>query len=172
MNEIVAVRSGYCVPAVVEMALRYYDYQIFNQEQIAQELIRITEQNYETFLIEGMKLKQGDLNKFFAENNFKIAETYISFHHILDEVDFIEKCLSELKMGVFLICGYNYSRLWESKNKSAQHVSVIIGIEDERSVLIYDPGPEDFGIKKVLADKLWDAIRAANDGIWCIYSNF
>lgn len=170
MNEVIAIQPGYCVPAVIEMALQKFGYKSMGQKQIAQKLLQITKQDYASFLAEGLKLKQGDLNTFFRESNIKMEEQYISFHYIFDEFDFVEKCGSELEKNAFIVCGYKYSEIWQNRNKSAQHVSVVMGFDNKESVLIYDPGPEKFGVKKIAVEKLWNAIRVANDGIWCIYA--
>lgn len=171
INEISQIKAerNHCVPATVEMALKYYGYENMSQQEIAQKLLEITKQDEENFICNGLILHEDTLKIFFEQNHIALKELYISYNKIYDET-ILEKLINYyVEKNFFLICGYNYFMMYTCGDKRANHVSVLCrAFPKEGKIEIIDPGPEGFGRKRVSSDKLWNAIKYVHDGIWCI----
>lgn len=98
---------------------------------IAQKLCKFTGQDTTSFIQDGLQVRPGTLNKFFAENDFKLKEQYIPYIVIYDDYDFECKLKEQCEQGSFIICGYNYSWLFNKCSGTANHVSVICSINSK-----------------------------------------
>lgn len=165
----IEAKKGYCFPAVIEVLLKSYGYDDFDQCAIAKKLCKLAGQNMAMFVEDGLKLKPGILNSFFAENGFRLQENYISYTKMYDEYDFESRLQEYCTQGVFIICGYNYSRLFDRCKGTANHVSIVCSVNPKLGkITIFDPGPENQGYKEVDTDDLWCALKSAQAGIWCV----
>lgn len=165
----IQAKKEYCFPAVIEILLKFYGYCDIDQCVIAQKLCELTGQDATSFIQDGLQIRPGTLNTFFEENNFKLKEQYISCSKIYDEYDFECKLKEQCEQDSFIICGYNYSWLFDKRCGTANHVSVICSVNSEsEKITIFDPGPEDYGHKEVKIDDLWYALKIARAGIWCV----
>lgn len=169
-NEMqIQAKKEYCFPAVVEILLKLYGYNDMDQCVIAQKLCELTGQDVVSFVQDGLRIKPGILNKFFVENGLKLKEQYISYAEIYDEYDFECKLKAQCEQDSFIICGYNYSWLFNKRSGTANHVSIICSVNsDLEKITMFDPGPERYGHKDVKIIDLWYAMRIAQAGIWCI----
>ena len=107
------------------------------------------------------------------------VRTFIETFSALPEEKLKKFCISKrydnelkemLTKEIVIICGYNYTWLFGNKEDVFQHVSIVVDVfENKNEIILLDPGPKNAGYKSVLADNLFDAIREAHDGLWCIY---
>ena len=162
-------KRNYCVPAVLQMVLEHYGIHDFSQELIASQLTMIPDNVEIDHMRWGAQIANDTLNVFFAHNNIKLSERYIPITHFIDEYFFEEEILNQLQKGVSLVCGFNYTWLYSNREDTYRHVSIIVDCNPAtETVTLLDPGPKDAGYKKVLIDKLYQAIQAGKDGLWCI----
>lgn len=142
-----------------------------NQIMIAQQLCEITGQNMDLITQDGLHIEPGVLNAFFEKCGFFLEEEYISYNQIYDEYVFERILIEKHNKKEFIICGYNYSLLFNKYIGDAKHVSVICLINSKLDIVtIFDPGPENYGCKEVKLDELWYSIKTAQSGIWCVRS--
>lgn len=168
-NDIVVARPDYCVPAVLEMVLKHHNVSSFSQDDIAQQLNIIPADDFIDPKLWGAHISNDTLNHFFDENDIPLHEHYISVHNFMDEYFMGEAIASLLGEGDSIICGYNYTWLFGKKENRFGHVSIIVSISDNlERVELLDPGPKNAGYKTVEISDLYSAIKAHNDGLWCI----
>lgn len=166
-KDLVIAQPFYCVPACLEMVLRHFGYTNLNQVTIARQL-KINRDYGSDEQTWGARITSNTLNDFFSENNINLVEKFISIHRFLDEYDMTDEIVKYLELGS-IICGYNYSSLFGLDDRNYQHVSIVSSFDCiNDKVRIVDPGPKNSGIKWVDAEKLFYAIKRANDGLWCI----
>ena len=171
-------RNNFCVPAVLCSILHAESYSV-TQEAIADVLgITVPINAAETVsdisnvkfsdndIDWGVKIKSNSLNDMFSRFDIKLRETYIPINTIAEEC-FAEVLNLHLLEGEHIVCGFNYSSLYSLPYANYGHVSIICDVKSDRVILL-DPGPKDAGIKSVMADNLYLAIRKRADGLWCI----
>lgn len=116
----------------------------------------------------GVEIKNNEVNSLFDFFNLPLFERYQSAFNIYPE-DFpflVKKILSQSNS---IICGFNYSYLYDYEESKIGHVSIITNVSDDMTTIeLLDPGPNDFGLKCVSADKLYNAIRMKHNGLWII----
>lgn len=168
-NDIIVARPNYCVPAVLEMVLNHHNISSFSQNDIAQQLNIVPADDSVDPELWGAHISDDTLNNFFAQNGIPLRERYISIHNFMDEYFMGEKIATLLVNGASIICGYNYTWLFGKKEDRFGHVSIIVSISDNfERVELLDPGPKNAGYKTVGSYDLFAAIKARNDGLWCI----
>ncbi len=169
LYEQVIAKRNMCVPAVLQMVLKRFGI-VMDQTSISEQLGIVPDNDSNNPKIWGTHIYDNTLNDFFQNNSICLRENYIPINHFMDSVFLLDKLNELLPKETAIICGYNYSWLFGDKEDVFQHVSIIIDVnEDKNEVVLLDPGPKDYGVKSVSADKLYDAIREAHDGLWCIY---
>lgn len=162
-------KRNYCVPAVLQMVLEHYGIRGFTQDLIAKQLIIIPDNDDTDHVNWGAQITNNTLNDFFEHNRISLREHYIHISHFMDEYFFEEEILNLLQKGVSIICGFNYTWLYSNKEDTYRHVSIIVDYNPiNEEVTLLDPGPKGAGYKEVSAYKLYQAIRAGKDGLWCI----
>jgi len=173
-------RSHFCVPAILCTVMHNEGYEI-SQEIIA-EMIGITVPTNDDQIISdihnisysdndiewGVKLKNDSINNLFSKLNVKLHETYLPINTISEE-RFLDVLFSHLTLGEHIVFGFNYSSLYSLPAANYGHVSLVCDIEKNEKVILLDPGPKEAGIKTVLADDLYIAIKNRTDGLWCIF---
>ena len=99
-----------------------------------------------------------------------MIETYRSAYQIHPD-DFTSLLKKELLKNNSIICAYSYGGLYGYDSIEVGHVSIILDVSDDLStVTILDPGPDDYGMKEVNADRLLLAMRMKKNGLWIISS--
>lgn len=167
--EMVIAEPNYCVPAVLEMVLKHYDITSLTQNDIASQLIVIPADNDVDHEMWGTLIGRDSINRFFANNDLPLYEEFVSINYFMDEMDLTDKIEILLERNVTIICGYNYSRLYEEDYDIFRHVSIIVSIsQDKKEIELLDPGPVNAGFKMVQAYSLFGAIKDGHDGLWCI----
>lgn len=170
-NDVVVAKPDYCVPAVLEMVLKHHNVSLLSQDEIAQQLNILHADDSIDPKLWGAHISNGTLNHFFTKNDIPLHEHYISIHNFMDEYFMGEAISSLLDQGNSIICGYNYTWLFGKKEDRFGHVSIIVGISDNLDrIELLDPGPKNAGYKTVESYDLYSAIKAYNDGLWCIQS--
>jgi hypothetical protein len=114
----------------------------------------------------GIIMNSNSINDLFDHLSIKLTEKYISINTLLEEsfVSTVQKMIEKS----YVICGYDYGYVFdEPRNICLGHVSIITEITDD-SVMIFDPGPRNFGIKKLDTYRLFCGIKNRKDGLWCI----
>nr|WP_154894446.1 hypothetical protein [Paenibacillus xylanexedens] len=116
----------------------------------------------------GIIIKDEMINQFFAEFKINLVEKYVNIEKFSDWEfdtilsDFIEK-------AEYIICGYDYSMLYDGEKSGVGHVSLILQNDTiNETTTIYDPGPASSGYKNVNTLDLYKAIKAKKDGLWII----
>lgn len=169
-NDIIIARPNYCVPAVLEMVLNHHGIFAYTQDDIAQqlEIVSADEKNDPRFW--GTQISNNTINDFFSQNSISLREQFISIHNFMDDYFLGEEIASLLNQGASIICGYNYTWLFGNRDDVFGHVSIIVGVSNNREKIeLLDPGPKNAGYKFVSTADLFSAIKARGDGLWCIY---
>lgn len=172
IKNLVIAKQNYCVPASVLMVLHHYGIYEFTQEMIADNLSITPIDDKIDHKLWGAHINKNTLNTFFEKNGIDLTETFLGINTFMDEWFMSEK-IDELRSNdVSIICGYNYTHLFGNKEDTFGHVSVIISVsKDKKTIDILDPGPKNAGVKTVSSSDLFYAIKARNDGLWCIKKN-
>ena len=166
--KIVKSKEFYCVPASLETILVRYGINNWDQNRIA-EYFSINTDYSSPQAIWGSIIKKDDINAFFINNSIGLREEFISVMRFVDEYFMVELIKKMLDAEISVICGYNYSSLFGDKKGDWGHVSIATNISDNfRNIELADPGPKYFGYKWVDACDLFNAIKARNDGLWCM----
>lgn len=168
-NMEIRAEEGYCLPAIMEILLKTFGYNDMDQWTIAQKLCELTRQDVSSFAKDGVIIKPDTLNAFFLRQGFKLHAQYTPFTEIYDEFAFECRLKNQCAQDSFVFCGYNYSWLFNKRNGTANHVSAICAVDSEfGKVVMFDPGPSNWGYKTVTIEDLWYALKVAQAGIWCI----
>lgn len=119
----------------------------------------------------GIVLSEEGLNPFFKSHNFLLVERYRPISLYTDWM-FEDILMKAKKDNCYLICGYDYGMLYNGKPNGVGHVSIILDIEaaGRSKVSIYDPGPDNPGIKTIDTEDLYYAIHTKKNGLWIIES--
>ncbi len=169
VEQVVIAKPNWCVPAVLEMVLRHHGISTFSQKDIANHLNIIPMSDAVSHSQWGAKIKNHTINNLFRANSIPLREEYIPINQFMDEFYMLDRIVELLNQHISIICGYNYTSIFGHQEDSFQNVSIIVDASLESdNVLLLDPGPKDAGYKTVNAEHLFYAIRAANDGLWCI----
>lgn len=170
-NPIVA-KQNYCVPAVLQMVLEHHNVYGYNQDKIASQLCIIPDSDDVDHSEWGARIKNDTINNFFSCNNINLKEQYVPINQFMDNYFMCEKIKELISKNITIICGYNYTWLFGNQEDTYRHVSIIVDVDlDTDKILLLDPGPKDAGYKYVASDKLFYAIKAGKDGLWCITEN-
>ena len=169
LEQIIISEPNWCVPAVLEMVLRHYGINTLSQQDIAEQLEIVPATDKIEHKKWGTQIKENTVNEFFEANKIPLHESFIPIGHFMDDYFMIDKIQGLLEKDITVVCGYNYTWLYGNQEDSFQHVSIITEIlERGNKVCLLDPGPKGAGYKIVKAEDLFYAIRAAQDGLWCI----
>jgi len=145
VEQIVIAKPNWCVPAVLEMVLTHHGIKSLSQAEIAEQLDIVPAEEAIDHKKWGAQIKNNKDDFFLEEEIRKLLKTNIS-----------------------IICGFNYTWLYGNKEDAFQHVSIIVDVLQGSEILLLDPGPRDAGYKTVKIQDLFYAIKAAQDGLWCI----
>jgi hypothetical protein len=167
-----------CVASLLELVLYQFGYSVSRYEisnyfgvnlPIGVTIDKISNyKNIDDPNFFGIVIMPNLINQFFECYNIMLTEDYISINTISEDsfVSLVDKKIA----NAFILCGYDYGYVHnEEKNLGIGHVSIISEIDD-RYAIIFDPGPRNYGFKKIDSDRLFSGIRRKNDGLWCIYS--
>lgn len=169
IDEIVIAQPNYCVPAVLEMVIKHFGYMKYSQNEIASKLNILPADDKIDHRLWGAQIKNDTLNNFFSQSGIQLHERFISINQFMDEYFMGEEIAKLLSCGVSIICGYNYTWLFGNREDSFGHVSIIVDVSENREAIeLLDPGPKNAGYKSVSSSRLFAAIRARKDGLWCI----
>lgn len=70
-----------------------------------------------------------------------------------------------LKPKTDVICGFSYGELYRKPSLSQfGHVSLVLDVMENGRIKIFDPGPENAGVKEVDELKLYDAMHIGRNG--------
>jgi hypothetical protein len=119
----------------------------------------------------GVIISNNEINDFFIKYELPLREKYIPIN-MYEDWNFEEEITKSLIENKYLICGFDYGFLFEKyKANSIGHVVLILkilGDYNHRIIKIYDPGPNNAGIKAVNSIDLFYAIHLKKNGIWMI----
>lgn len=165
----IVAKQNYCVPAVLQMVLEHYNIYGFDQDRIAANLSIVADDMDIEHAKWGAQIKKDTINNFFLHNQINLQEKFISINQFMDEYFMSNKIKELLQNGISIICGYNYTWLFGNREDTYRHVSIIVDIDVKSGeILLLDPGPKNAGYKNVPTEKLFYAIKAGRDGLWCI----
>lgn len=169
VEKIVIAKPNWCVPATLEMVLKHFGIGSFSQEIIAQQFEIVPATDNIDHRIWGAQINNNTINSFFVANQLALCEKFIPISHFYDEFFMAERIHALLQKRVSIICGYNYTRLFGKHDDSFQHVSIIVDLlANGEEICLLDPGPKEPGYKTIKTVDLFYAIKAAQDGLWCI----
>lgn len=117
----------------------------------------------------GVHLTQDKLQAFLVSHNIPLNVRYISSCY-LSEMD-IDYTISKLqKEYKYIIFTYSYGALYKkSEYMDLGHVGFLESIKND-TVLMYDPGPSEPGIKEINVDDLFYAMKKKG-GIYVFIPN-
>lgn len=175
MNDIVA-ENYLCFPALLSMVIDDAIGIRISQFEIAEYLGIVVPQGYKEIInnqIEsvsslefGTQINTEIVQNFLDKNNINLKIHYFKINEIRDMFfsDFIRRHLNNKE---YLICSYSYGLLFENSCfYELGHVSLITEVDVNGRILIYDPGPKDYGSKYVDDLHLYDAIQYRHGGVY------
>lgn len=168
VEQIVIAKPNWCVPAVLEMVLTHHGIKSLSQAEIAEQLDIVPAEEAIDHKKWGAQIKNNTINDFFKANSIQLHENYLPINCIQDDFFLEEEIRKLLKTNISIICGFNYTWLYGNKEDTFQHVSINVDVLQGSEILLLDPGPRDAGYKTVKIQDLFYAIKAAQDGLWCI----
>ena len=169
VSKLVTAKRDYCVPATLQMVLEHYGIGGFTQDNIADQMSIVSSDGSTEHSKWGTQIERNTLNDFFVRNHINLRERYIPINHFSDGCFLGEELSRLLKENATIVCGFNYSWLYGRRDDTFRHVSIVVDFDAEReTATLLDPGPKDAGYKDVDIDRLYIAIKMANDGLWCI----
>lgn len=116
----------------------------------------------------GVIIKGNEINELFEYFEIPLTERYLSAYRIYPD-DFAALVKKEISKNNSVICGFSYGFLYGCNNLDIGHVSIISGVsEDCTYITLIDPGPDDYGFKKVETSRLFESMRLKKNGIWVI----
>lgn len=118
----------------------------------------------------GVQVTEKKLQSFFNKNKLELSVKYIDGIHI-NELELDERFAKYLKEEKYVIFAHSYGSLYNKENcNNLGHVALLENIIRDGVVQIYDPGPDEAGIKQVNILKIYDAMRIKG-GIYIIDKN-
>lgn len=174
--EYVKAQKRLCLAALLETILIKHNITNINQIYIAKNLgITLPPNNSLSVKIDnaiisdtpykwGMNFTEEELQVFFREENIDIEFTYASSKIFEDWTfeTFIESKLTENN----IICTFDYNTVFKPDNNNLIGHAVLIKKKEDSMVIVFDPGPEESGIKTVDIYDLYVASKRMNGGLW------
>jgi hypothetical protein len=169
-----------CIGAVLEVILirnnykKYSQYDIINvfgltipkTAKVSEKIRNITYSDNPNDW--GVKLEYDSLNTFFKNEGINLVKEYISIREIANYS--FELTLKSVSDEFDVVFGFDYGRLNNiPESYSIGHVGLFLKLEGE-NLLYFDPGPRNYGVRKVNIDDLYNAIKNKSDGLWIIKS--
>ena len=107
----------------------------------------------------GVQISEEKLQEFFDEKGIELRIKYIDGTRI-NELDLDVRFAKYLKEKKYVILAYSYGVLYNKSNhNSLGHVALLEKVIGEYIIQIYDPGPDEAGVKKMGILKMYDAMR-------------
>lgn len=169
-----------CIGALLETVLIRNNYTNYNQYAIINEFgltipksAKVSEKiNNITYSDDpvdwGVKLEYDSLNNFFNNNGIRLVEDYISIREIADYR--FELTLGSIPLEFDVVFGFDYGRLYNIPAcYRFGHAGLFLKLESD-NLLYIDPGPSNYGIRKVKIDDVYNAIKSKSDGLRIIKS--
>lgn len=165
----VVAENYFCFLALLEMIIEDYTSIKITQQDMAEEFGIIVPEGYNASIknikyssVEndyGVKISEEKLQKFFDENGISLSVKYIDGIRI-NETDFDVRLAKYLKTNKYVIFAFSYGMLYNKNNHSGLgHVSLLEKVIREDIIQIYDPGPDEVGVKETSIFKMYDAMR-------------
>lgn len=167
-----------CIGAVLETILIRHHYTNYSQYDIVNEFgltipktAKVSEKINNIKFSDnpkdwGVKLKLDSLYNFFKKNGIRLEEQYKSIKEI-DDYSF-ELTLKRIPPEFDIVFGFDYGRLYNITDlKNIGHVGIFLKIEGN-NLFYLDPGPLNYGERKVNIDDLYSALKSKSDGLWII----
>lgn len=158
-----------CFLSLLEMILDDATSLKMTQQDLAEEFGIIIPNGYKTEISNirfssvennyGVQISEERLQKFFDEKGIGLRVKYIDGTRI-NELDLDVRFEKYLKEKKYVILAYSYGMLYNKSNhNSLGHVALLEKVVGEDLIQIYDPGPDEAGVKKMGILKMYDAIR-------------
>lgn len=175
MKNVIA-ENYLCFPALLEMIINdAFDMNI-SQFEIAEHFGIVVPCGYKkiinnqsespTPLDFGTHIDVEKIQGFFEKNKIELKIDYYEINRVGD-ICFANFIREHLKHREYLMCSYSYGMLYGKEHANELgHVSLITEVNVNDEVLIYDPGPDDYGKKLVNELHLYDAIQYRHGGIY------
>lgn len=107
----------------------------------------------------GVQISEEKLQDFFDEKGIGLKIKYIDGTRI-NELDLDVRFAKYLKEKKYVILAYSYGVLYNKSNHySLGHVALLEKVIKGDIIQIYDPGPDEAGIKKMGILEMYDAMR-------------
>lgn len=113
----------------------------------------------------GVRISEKKLQDFFNMKGIRLNVKYLDGTRI-NEFDFDTRLARYLKENKYVIFAYSYGVLYNKRNHgSLGHVALLEKVCGENIIQIYDPGPDEVGIKEINILKMYDAMKKKVDYI-------
>lgn len=120
----------------------------------------------------GLVVRDQEINEFFFDYGISLTETFLSIN-LFEDWSFEDKLEELLQSRAHIICGYaDRDGMTSTTSAPVGHAVLILQVEPsggmERDIVVYDPGPESPGQRRIRGHRLFADIKAGKDGIWVI----
>jgi hypothetical protein len=178
-NYLPVVAEPYlCVCALLEMIIKRKSNKLVTQHEIAEYIGVNVPHDYSGDIknvryvkdenLYGIVLNDDGLKPIFDRFALNLTEDFSSINKFQDW-EFFENIEKNLSLSNDIIVGFSYGILFSDTTKQQiGHACLIEKVENEE-VVIYDPGPENYGFKIINGLNLYSAIKKKKDGLWVIY---
>ena len=168
MNYVIA-ENYLCFLALLEMIIEDATNLKITQQELVEEFgiivpngYKVNYNNIKFSTIEndyGVKISKEKLQEFFDIKGIGLRVSYID-GACINELDLDVRLARYLKEKKYVILAYSYGVLYnKSKHNRLGHVALLEKVVGEDIIQIYDPGPDDEGVKKMSILKMYDAMR-------------
>ncbi|MDO5156389.1 MAG: hypothetical protein Q4D51_10535 [Eubacteriales bacterium] len=168
MNYVIA-ENYLCFLALLEMVIYEATGLKITQRQLAEEFgiivpygCKININNIMYSYVEndlGVMISEKRLQTFFDKNGIGLRIKYIDAIHI-NELDIDVRFGKYLREKKYVILAYSYGMLYNKFNHSSLgHVALLEEVRGEDIIQIYDPGPDEAGVKEISILRMYDAMR-------------
>lgn len=158
-----------CLLSLLEMIIEDATGLKITQRDLAEEFGITVPQDYKTELrnikfssVEndyGVEISEDKLQEFLDKKGIGLKARFID-GICINELDFDERLARYLEEKKYVILAYSYGELYNKCNHAILgHVALLQKVIGEGSIRIYDPGPDEAGIKEISIFKMYDAIR-------------
>jgi hypothetical protein len=177
LSSFVIAYKYLCLPASIESLLRHKGYKQLSQIEIANYLGVTFPNDYQQDKIHnhtysgspdlcGVRPDPLNISKMLQDYSVELS---CRFHNYSEYEDWsFEYSVQQANSaGDGIILCFNYRLFSLDRTDSFGHTALLLGYEGDGfrgQLSVFDPGPEDYGVKKVIAEDMFLSMRSINGG--------
>lgn len=114
----------------------------------------------------GVHIDENKLLDLFIKYDIPLNVKYYS-RNPFDDYGLEDITESQINVNKYVVFTYSYGSLYDKPEWiKIGHVGLLENFIDTRTIRMYDPGPDDSGIKEIDLFKMYEAIEKRNGGVY------